>query len=406
MPLVARDRRSLSMRVGVLDTVDTSRHRDDGRLVRGTVSALQLSRPLIWAAIAALAPLALIGAVAAGWVPRGTPWGTWWGGDLHVDWVRAGEAGAWLVVAGLLVLLAGGPARSSHGGPLDCVSCHAGPGSGSWGGTQNWVGGAFSHAPSSIAGTTCVACHATQRPDLVLGQTAAAALLPDHFDHAVKGTADCFSCHQSAKPSLAYFAPSGTFPGGAWSGGIGDPDGVRDPAQDISVLAEVPTYAGTSIVSVAAQTEKLPMPMDHSSATVQQTMSCSACHASAATGVFFPGRLHASLSTQPSACLDCHATSAPTGFVGPIDDQRLISGDQRIYVVLVRADGDLAHLQRAAEGVVVNGTADLHNAELGGLRWSRRRRCVGHAVEPTGPPDRSNESNAITLRQIFSSSIQ
>ncbi|UQU64554.1 CDP-alcohol phosphatidyltransferase family protein [Couchioplanes caeruleus] len=117
--LALRSLRSVSMRVGVLDTVDTSRHRDDGRLVRGTVSAANLSRPLVWAALAAVAPLVLIGAVAADVVPRGTRWGSWWGGDLHVELVRAGGAGVWLVVAALLVLSAGAAARSSHGGPLD-----------------------------------------------------------------------------------------------------------------------------------------------------------------------------------------------------------------------------------------------------------------------------------------------
>ncbi|MEV4703690.1 DUF5941 domain-containing protein [Actinoplanes sp. NPDC049316] len=117
--LALRSLRSVSMRVGVLDTVDTSRHRDDGRLVRGTVSAANLSRPLAWAALAAIAPLALIGAVAAEVVPRGTRWGSWWGGDLHVELVRAGDAGVWLVVVALLVLTAGAAARSSHGGPLD-----------------------------------------------------------------------------------------------------------------------------------------------------------------------------------------------------------------------------------------------------------------------------------------------
>ncbi|WP_213002981.1 DUF5941 domain-containing protein [Winogradskya consettensis] len=111
-----RSLRSISMRVGVLDTVDTSRHRDDGRLVRGTVSAAGLKQPLLWAGIAAVSPLVLIGAVAAGWVPRGTPWRAAY---LEFEWVRAGEAGIWLLVVALLVLGAGAAARSSHGGPLD-----------------------------------------------------------------------------------------------------------------------------------------------------------------------------------------------------------------------------------------------------------------------------------------------
>ncbi|OJF12559.1 DUF5941 domain-containing protein [Couchioplanes caeruleus] len=117
--LALRSLRSLSMRVGVLETVDTSRHRDDGRMVRGTVSAADFSRPLLWAGLAAVAPLALIAAVTAGWAPRGTRWGSWWGGDAHVELVRAGEASTWLVAVAALVFGAGLAARAGHGGPLD-----------------------------------------------------------------------------------------------------------------------------------------------------------------------------------------------------------------------------------------------------------------------------------------------
>src|SRR5262249_29536451 len=198
---------------------------------------------------------------------------------------------------------------ATDGADLDCVTCHAGPGTGAWGSTQNWVGGRFAHGAGSLASTTCIACHATQRPDLVLGQATAASLLPGNFDHVVKGTADCFACHQAtvtANAYVKYFNASGTLPGGDWAGGVGAPDGVSDPAQNIIVVAEVPTYAGTSIVSVAAQSETLPMPMAHSSATVPPTIACDACHAGAASGNFLPGRLHSSLATQPQSCIDCH----------------------------------------------------------------------------------------------------
>ncbi|MFI5494424.1 DUF5941 domain-containing protein [Actinoplanes sp. NPDC051859] len=117
--LALRSLRSLSMRVGVLATVDTTRHRDDGRMVRGTVSAADLAQPLLWAGVAALAPLVLIGAVAAGWVPRGTTWGFWWDVPTHVELVRAGEASTALLVVAVLVLGAGLSARSRHDGPLD-----------------------------------------------------------------------------------------------------------------------------------------------------------------------------------------------------------------------------------------------------------------------------------------------
>jgi phosphatidylglycerophosphate synthase len=90
-----RSLRSLSMRVGVLDTVDTRRHRDDGPLVRGGVARA----PLAFAAVAALAALALVAALAAGWLepPARVP----------------------LVAATLLALAAGLPAAARHDGPLD-----------------------------------------------------------------------------------------------------------------------------------------------------------------------------------------------------------------------------------------------------------------------------------------------
>ncbi|HWE23787.1 MAG TPA: hypothetical protein VG496_07575, partial [Myxococcales bacterium] len=226
---------------------------------------------------------------------------------------------------------------------LDCITCHAGPGTGAWGGTQNWVGGSFGHAASSDAGTTCIACHATQRPDLVLGETTAASLLPGNFDHAVKGTDDCFSCHQAtvaANAYVNYFNPSsGTLPGGDWAGGVGAPDGVRDRLQDISIVAEVPSYAGTSIVALKALAETLPMPMYHSNASVPQSMSCDACHAGAATGNFYPGRLHSSLTTQPQTCIGCHASSVPLGFVGPLDGRRTPSSGEMKHDAVLWSNG-------------------------------------------------------------------
>src|SRR5205823_7056420 len=113
-----------------------------------------------------------------------------------------------------------------HGAGQDCVNCHAGPGTGAWGGTQNWAAGSFSHEASLVAGSTCIACHSTQRPDRVLGQAAAAALLPGNFDHVLAGTGDCLGCHAAtvaADAYVNYFAPSGTLPGGDWSGGISYP---------------------------------------------------------------------------------------------------------------------------------------------------------------------------------------
>ena len=114
-----RSLRSISMRVGVLDTVDTSRHRDDGLLVRAVLSAAKVKAPLAGAVVAALAALALVAGLLGGLVPPGTEVGSWVSGDLRIDRVRAGAAAVWLLVVTLLVLAAGPAARARHSGPLD-----------------------------------------------------------------------------------------------------------------------------------------------------------------------------------------------------------------------------------------------------------------------------------------------
>ena len=97
--LALRSLRSLSMRVGVLDTVDTSRHRDDGPLVRGVLARAGLPAPAAFAALAALAALALVVALLAGWIEP--------------------PARAALTGTALLLLAAGLAAGVRHGGPLD-----------------------------------------------------------------------------------------------------------------------------------------------------------------------------------------------------------------------------------------------------------------------------------------------
>ncbi|HEY0002120.1 MAG TPA: DUF5941 domain-containing protein [Actinoplanes sp.] len=97
--LVLRSLRSWSMRVGVLHTVDTARHRDDGPIVRHLLGRAGLGAPLLFAVLAAAGALALVVGLQAGWPEP-----------------RALVA---LVVAALLVLTAGLPARARHDGPLD-----------------------------------------------------------------------------------------------------------------------------------------------------------------------------------------------------------------------------------------------------------------------------------------------
>ncbi|MEU8815564.1 DUF5941 domain-containing protein [Actinoplanes sp. NPDC048796] len=94
--LALRSLRAFSMRVGVLDKVDTGRFRDDGLLVREVISRAGLPAPLIFAALAAVVALAAV-----------------------IVFLAGDPSKVLLAVAALLVLAAGLPARARHGGPLD-----------------------------------------------------------------------------------------------------------------------------------------------------------------------------------------------------------------------------------------------------------------------------------------------
>ncbi len=91
-----RSLRSVSMRVAVLNTVDTSRHRDDGPLVRAVLARAGLRAPLVFALVAALAAVGLVIAFAV-----------------------AAPSRAALVIVALVVLGAGLAARARHAAPLD-----------------------------------------------------------------------------------------------------------------------------------------------------------------------------------------------------------------------------------------------------------------------------------------------
>jgi phosphatidylglycerophosphate synthase len=97
--LALRSLRSLSMRVGVLDTVDTARHRDDGLLTRKVLARAKLPQPLGFAVLGAVVALALVVSLLADWLTKSDKWA--------------------LAVATIVVLGAGCAARTRHDGPLD-----------------------------------------------------------------------------------------------------------------------------------------------------------------------------------------------------------------------------------------------------------------------------------------------
>jgi phosphatidylglycerophosphate synthase len=98
--LALRSLRSLSMRVGVLNTVDTARHRDDGLLTRAVLGRAGLPQPLLLGAGAAVVVLALVVA-------------------LLTERLGGGDARVAVAVTALVGLVAGTAARRSHAGPLD-----------------------------------------------------------------------------------------------------------------------------------------------------------------------------------------------------------------------------------------------------------------------------------------------
>ncbi len=59
-------------------------------------------------------------------------------------------------------------------------------------------------ATTTVAAGTCVACHASQRPDLQPGATAAGMAATLGFDHALNGTGECLGCHGATRADFRY----------------------------------------------------------------------------------------------------------------------------------------------------------------------------------------------------------
>ena len=193
---------------------------------------------------------------------------------------------------------------------FDCLGCHAQaptatvhPGVGTYlydstacyGCHQDPAAHPFDHR---VAGT-CASCHAAG--------TAYAALPVPQITHPSIGSLDCASCHATT----------------GWSTVAAPTALVADPSRAVAVTAQVPAFAGTSLSALSPESETLPMPMDHASTLVAATgLACADCHPTAAAGSFFPGRYHDTLANHglppPATCGDCHATSSPTGIVGPL----------------------------------------------------------------------------------------
>lgn len=234
----------------------------------------------------------------------------------------------------------------THGDGQDCVQCHASSGTGTWGINQNWQDGFFDHAPGTVADETCIACHSTQRADLVRADSTA---LLNGFNHATQGSGDCLGCHQATVVAGAYFAlfnAAGSFPGGDWQGGVSYPGDtlISSPTQSVTLteLQLIRSGPNNLVTSMAQIQATLPNAMLHTSSALPAALNggpannpdattCWHCHDNT-NGVvtsFAGGVYHASLTTfrntpggaivpfpQPTTgCLDCHAQMHPGNIV-------------------------------------------------------------------------------------------
>lgn len=228
----------------------------------------------------------------------------------------------------------------THGADQDCAVCHTGPGTGVWGTNQNWRSGNFSHAPTTVAATTCIDCHTTQRPDLLQPPRDAG------YDHAASGTGDCYACHQATVTRGGYvnLLP---IPGGDWRGGQSYPGDqlISTPGQTVRVQSTTLNRTGALVTSMTTATANLPNAFLHTSAVIPAAISpgsaaapdlnsCWHCHTSTGTTVtaYSNGFFHAALTNfratpaaaitplpQPATCDDCHAAMLPPNIVAKTD---------------------------------------------------------------------------------------
>ncbi len=235
----------------------------------------------------------------------------------------------------------------THGAGLDCVTCHANPGTGQWGSTHNWAAGSFTHGPSTLSGTACITCHSTQRPDLVLGVSQANTALG--FDHSLNGSGDCFGCHQAtvtAATYVNYFNPqNGRLPNGDWKNGVQYPGSsyASSTTQSITVNETKLNRSGANnlVTSMTTTSATIYNGMLHTSTQVPAVLSpgpngsntgvCWHCHTSTGTTVtsFNDGQYHTALTNyratpggtvapiaQPTTgCADCHQPGLPLDIV-------------------------------------------------------------------------------------------
>jgi hypothetical protein len=289
----------------------------------------------------------------------------------------------------------------THGAGLDCVTCHTGPGTGSWGSNQNWATGTFQHGPGTASADTCISCHSSQRPDLVLGVAAANTALG--FDHSINGNGDCYGCHQAtvaAGTYVHYDNPStNTLPGGDWQGGLNYPGNVLigSNTQFVTITEITLVRAATGnpnnlVTSTTSTQATLYNEMLHTSAQIPPELqpalpdggvindSCWHCHTHDPSGIvtaYKDGEFHASINNytltpdggspvttlaQPSTgCGDCHNQMRPAGIVELNGSDLTAMDHSAMFVSPVTIDGG------SVSGAGQMDCSDCHNKP--GVSW-------------------------------------
>jgi hypothetical protein len=239
---------------------------------------------------------------------------------------------------------------TAHGDGQDCAGCHTSAGSGSWGGTQNWTNASFAHGTATVAGTTCIACHSTERPDVQPGANAATVATQIGFDHAQNGTGECFGCHQATVTAASYVnydnPSTGALPGGDWKGGQTYPGSSFASSSDqfVTVTETTLNRSGannlvTSTTSISATlyngmlhiSQALPAALAAGPSTAPDNTKCWHCHTNSNGTVtaYKNGQYHSSLTNyratptgtvmaqpQPTShCADCHLPMIPVNIV-------------------------------------------------------------------------------------------
>ena len=164
---------------------------------------------------------------------------------------------------------------ADHYGEQDCIGCHK-PAS------TTVTAFLFDHAASGASIRTCLPCHESDRPSL---------LVNDHFLHSVGGSGDCANCH--------------TRPGEQWAGGL---------------FSHEPAPASCAECHSSKRPTAVVNRFDHTASGAD----CSNCHKRPG---FTWSEATYGHSPKPTQCVNCHSTDRPASVVNGFDHARVQAAD-------------------------------------------------------------------------------